>query len=290
MSCPFTSIDCTIRYDNARIITWTLRSGVSYPEHFALQVENSRAGGPWTVLSDELADSCSFVDSRKRNYNVRLDECYRLRYIDLDTGETCLSAIVDAGNHKAYPYSADAENVLKQVEAQIKQSGCTGKLLKKKIWGHRCPRCVDFNGQATVNEHCPRCLGTGIDGGYFPGIDLDILKDSIDTPESPSEVGYIMGEVVKGRCIAYPWIHHGDVWCEDNTNKRYVISRVTPAASYKTTHLVYSITMSAVENADVLHSVKADMLVQETGSWEHEKASTMNNKAGWDEVLSKTRW
>ena len=290
MACPFTSIDCVIRYDNARVLTWTLKPGINYPEHFALLVENSRAGGPWTVLSDELANQCTYVDSRKRNYNTRLNECYRLKYVDLDTGETCMSAIVDAGNHRAYPYSADAENILKQVEEQIKISGCTGKLLKKKVWGHRCPLCTDFKGQATVNEHCPRCLGTGVDGGYFPGIKLDVIKDSISTPETPSELGYLMGESVQCRCIAYPWIHYGDVWCEDNTNKRYVINKVTPSSSYKTTHLIYTMTMTAVENADILHSNKANELVQEEGAWENKEASTKPAKAGWDEVLSNTKW
>jgi len=287
MANPFTSIACTIRHDNARMITWTMLPGANYPEDFILQVENSRTGGEWHVLSTGLQGTCVYIDSRRRNYNTHMNECYRLRMIVPSTGEEHVSDIVDAGNHKAYPYSAEAENVVKQAETQIEESGCHGQLLKRKIWGVHCPLCVDFEGQQTVNEHCPRCLGTGIDGGYFPGIGLWVIKDQITTSESPSQIGFIQGETVQARCIAYPWICYDDVWCEDNTNKRYMIKQITPAASYKTTALVYSLKMMQVEYNDVIHSVPADVLVAEQGSWENKKASTMPSRSGWDEVLEK---
>ena len=238
------------------------------------------------MLSD-VKDQCIFVDSRRRNYNLKLNETYRLRFISPSTKEEYVSGIVEAGNHKAYPYSADAENVIKQLEAQIEISGCMGKLLKKKVWGYHCPLCVDFSGQMTVNEHCPRCLGTGIDGGYFPGVPLGIIKDSISIQESPSEMGYLQGETIQAKCIAYPWISKGDVWCEDNTNKRYVIATATPASSYKTTHLLYTLVMHQVEYNDVLHSPLADERVVNTGEYEIKEASVMPRASGWDEVLSE---
>ena len=146
---------------------------------------------------------------------------------------------------------------------------------------------MDFSGQPTVNEHCPRCLGTGIDGGYFPGIELGIIKDSITIQESPSELGYLHGETIQGRCIAYPWISRGDVWCEENTNKRYVIAAATPASSYKTTHLIYTLQMHQVEFNDVLHTKLADEYVVNTGEYESKEASTMPKNSGWDDVLSE---
>ena len=295
MASPFTSLSCVVRHDNARVLSWTMKPGVDYPANFILRVENSRAGGPWELLADNVQDYCCYVDNRRRNYNKRLNECYRLRMILPDSNEEFVSDIVDAGNHKAYPYSADAENILKNIEAAIKVSGCTGRLLKKRIWGVRCPLCTDFANQATVNEHCPRCLGTGIDGGYFPGIDLDIIKDQIQVSESPSELGYLQGETVQARCIAYPWISKGDVWVEDITNNRYVIAAATPSSSYKQTHLVYTLQMHKVELADVLHTNPANNLVaMKTGTWEDGKLppelpdDTNPNRRpnAWDDVLS----
>lgn len=294
MGNPFTSISCAIRHDNARVVSWTMLQGANYPEDFRIQIENSRAGAPWEVLATDLQNTCVFVDSRRRNYNKRLNECYRLRLTIPCTNEEYLSDIVDAGNCKAYPYSPDAENVLKQVNESMKISGTPGVLLKKKLWGLRCPLCVDFDGQQTVNEHCPRCLGTGIDGGYFPGISLTVIKDSITTSESPSQVGYLQGESVKGRCIAYPWISVGDVWCEDLSNNRYVISNATPTASYKQTHLVYTLTMHKVELSDVLHSQHADDKVVTKDLWTGDTPALMpddtapvHRRNAWDDLLEQ---
>lgn len=287
MANPFTSINCVIRYDNARIVSWTMLPGANYPDDFILSVENSRCGGPWTVLATNLQGTCAFVDSRKRNYNTRMNECYRVRLTSASTNQNYVSEIVDAGDYKAYPYSADAENIIKQVETEMEISGCKGKVLKKKLWGVHCPLCVDFENQPTVNEHCPRCLGTGIDGGYFPGLELWVIKDQISTADQPSQLGYLMGETVQGRCLAYPWLNYGDVWCEDKTNKRYVISKIDPAATYKTTDLVYKITMAQVDFNDVLHTKEADALTVEQDEWPLKEASTMPHGAGWDEVLSK---
>jgi len=292
MGSPFESISCSIRHDGARIITWKMHPGADYPLEMKLQIENARAGEQWEVLCEDVCWDCAYVDSRKRNYNKRLDECYRVRMI-LPRGEEWLSDVVDAGNYKAYPYSAEAENVVTQLEQAVKQSGVTGKLLKRRTWGVRCPDCTDFGGQQTVNEHCPRCLGTGIDGGYFPGLALDMIKDSTETSATPSQTGYLQGESVKARCIAYPWIAVGDVWVEDGSDKRFVIAATTPSASYRQTDLVYTVLMNRVELSDALHSESANRLVQGSHDWAKAPASMPDHVTSsrvrdeWDEVLSQ---
>lgn len=258
MANPFTDVACSIRYDNARVLTWALKPNASYPDNFIIQVENSRAGGPWEVLDDDVQDFCAFVDNRKRNYNKYMNECYRLRLIVPDSQEEYVSDIVNAGKFEAYPYSAEAENVIKQVQKDIELTGCQGVLLKRKHWGKRCPLCTDFPDQQTVNEHCPACLGTGYAGGYYNGISMEIKKDQIKTEETQGRDTIDASEIVTGRCIAYPWVRYGDVWCEKGTNKRFFVDKVTPAASYKQTTLVYQFTMHRLEYTDVLYGGMAD--------------------------------
>ena len=261
MKPPFTSLQAIIRYDNARVITWTLTSDATYPSDFILQIENSRAGGPWEVLDASLADSCFYVDTRRRNYNKYMNENYRLRLLVPSTGEEYVSDVVEAGKFEAYPFSSEAENVIKQAEKAIEISGVTGVLLKKKHWGERCPECTDFNGQNTVNEHCPWCLGTGFKGGFYNGISMSLIKDKIDGVETQVESGIEEAEEVTGRCVAYPWVRYGDVWVEDKTNKRYEIHNVTPTSSYKQVPLIYTITMSKIEYSDVMYTPPADAKV-----------------------------
>lgn len=264
MNPPFTSLQATIRYDNARVLSWTLTPGATYPADSILQVENSRSGGTWEVLDNTLFDSCFYIDTRRRNYNKFMNECYRLRLIvpsSSSEGEEYVSDVVQAGKFEAYPFSSEAENVIKQAEKAIELSGVTGVLLKKKHWGVRCTHCTDFDDQMTVNEHCPWCLGTGFAGGFYNGISMSLIKEKITVEEAQGEDCVEESEVVEGRCVAYPWIRYGDVWVEDKTNKRYMIQHATPISSYKEVPLLYGIKMSKIEYTDVMYTPAADAKV-----------------------------
>ena len=213
------------------------------------------------MLDNTLFNSCFYIDTRRRNYNKYMNECYRLRLTVPSTGEEYVSDVVQAGKFEAYPFSSEAENVIKQAEKDLELSGCTGVLLKKKHWGERCIHCTDFEDNTTVNEHCPWCLGTGFAGGYYNGISMTIKKEKIATDEGQGDDCVEESEVVEGRCIAYPWIRYGDVWVEDKTNKRFYISKATPIANYKEVPLIYGIKMSKVEYSDVLYTPAADAKV-----------------------------
>lgn len=264
MKPPFDSLQVTIRYDNARVLTWTMTSGVILPADAILSVENSRAGGTWETLSDAVIDECFYIDTRRRNYNKYMNECYRLRLVvPHESGnEEYVSSVVQAGNFEAYPFSSEAENVIKQAEKAIELSGVTGVLLKKKHWGQRCEHCTDFDNQVTVNEHCPWCLGTGFKGGFYNGISMSLIKDEIVTDERQGNARVEESEIVKARCVAYPWVRYMDVWVEDRTNKRYQINSVTPISSYKEVPLIYMIQMSRIEYSDVMYTPAADAKVQ----------------------------
>lgn len=273
MSLPFTSIQASIGVHNERIISWTMQPNAAYPEDFILQVENSRSGGPWEVLDNTLANSCFYVDTRRRNYNKYMNECYRLRLIiPHDTGdEEYVSDIVQAGQFKAYPFSSEAMNVIQQAEKAMELSGVTGVLLKKKHWGVRCTHCTDFDNQMTVNEHCPWCLGTGFEGGFYNGISMPLIKDKVEADERQGEAYVEEGEKITARCIAYPWIRYADVWVEDDTNKRYFVKHVTPAAAYKQIPLIYSIELTKIEYTDVMYSKAADAKVEVKDLWDSAK-------------------
>ena len=296
MSLPFTSIQAAIGVHNERIITWTMQPNVSYPADSILQVENSRTGGTWEVLDNNLADSCFYVDTRRRNYNKFMNECYRLRLTIPATASSpkqeYVSDIVQAGMFQAYPFSSEAENVIRMAEKTIELSGVTGVLLKKKHWGVRCTHCTDFDDQNTVNEHCPWCLGTGFAGGFYNGISMSIIKDKITRDEKQMPAHVSEAEKITGRCIAFPWIRYGDVWVEDKTNKRYFVNGVTPTSSYKEVDLIYAIELNKIEYTDIMYSKAADAKVEVKDLWdsslveytpELEQTLEQNTMDAWEE-------
>lgn len=297
MANPFKSVTCSVRYDNARIISWSMLPGGNYPEDFILEVENSRDGGPWETIATNLTNVCAYVDTRRRNYNKYMNENYRVRLKSESTHQNWVSEPVHAGYTDVYPFSSEAQNILKQTQNAIRISGCSGVLLKKKTWGTKCPDCVDFDGQVSVNEHCPKCLGTGILGGYYNGISMGVIKDQIVNKEDDAVMGYNQLETVSGRCIAYPWIRNGDVWVEDGTNKRYNITEAVVISAYKTVPLILKVTMHLLERTDVLYIDPASAKVtlkdvfasaEVTYTPQTEAAQETNSMNSWQATLDNT--
>jgi hypothetical protein len=138
--------------------------------------------------------------------------------------------------------------------------------------------CTDFDGQESVNEHCPHCSGTGVEGGYYPGISLALVKDGISKSERRGQLGRGQVEAFQGRCIAYPWIHVGDVWVEDGTNKRFVINELTPTSTYKTADLVYAIKADRAEYADQVYAPGNSYKVEVKDVWVNAESERLYNE------------
>lgn len=276
MANPIQDATCSIDARNRRVISWTLSRDMGPYNGFELHMENSRAGGPWEVISEDLLNECFFIDDRRRNWNKRMDEHYRLW---LHKGaEEYRSGIIHAGVQYAWPFDTEAKNAITQIQGQIAMSGVAGVLLKERKWGSRCVHCTDFDGQESVNEHCPHCSGTGVEGGYYPGISLALVKDGISKSERRGQLGRGQVEAFQGRCIAYPWIHVGDVWVEDGTNKRFVINELTPTSTYKTADLVYAIKADRAEYADQVYAPGNSYKVEVKDVWVNAESERLYNE------------
>ena len=309
MAGVFNSVTCSVRYDNARVISWNLIPNYAYPADIEYTVERSRAGGQWIPIASGLQDVCAYIDTEKRNFNKYLNDFYRVVLTSPSTGETYVSDSCAAGITEAYPFSSEAANAISQIEKEIELTGRHGVLLKKKEWGKPCPKCTDFNGQSTVNEHCPVCLGTGIDGGYYDGIPLNVTSEVPEVLQQMSQLGVVQSSKMTVRCIAYPWITRGDVWCDTTSNERFYIANVTPRSMYKNVPMVFALTMTKVELTDAMHSPAADTKVATDNPWDdalvtYDPVSTVDEEAeepepeqgdisaesdtiNWKEALSK---
>lgn len=289
MAGVFTSIDCAVRSDGARVVTWTMEPNYTYPADFTITVERSRAGGQWIPIAEDLTGVCAYIDTEKRNFNKYLNDFYRVVLKSATTEEEYVSESCAAGIKSSWPNSSEARNAIASMEREISLTGRTGVLLKKKEWGKPCPKCTDFNGQTTVNEHCPVCLGTGIDGGYYDGIPLNIKGDIPEVTQQLNQLGLVQSEKLTASCIAYPWITRGDVWCDSETNDRYYIATATPASMYKSTPLVYKLVMMKLELTDALHSDEANDKVAADNPWDdslvtYDPVSTPDEEAEEPEV------
>lgn len=274
MSCVFKQVLVSVDQYGNRVVSWSMDPDQNYPDNFVLRIEYARAGGPWETLEDNIQGTCLYIDRRKMNFNKYLNDYYRLVLTvpgeDGEPVETYVSEAVEAGRAHSYPFSAEANNLIRLALLEIKEGGRTGILLKKKEWGERCPHCTDFKDENSVNEQCRYCLGTGILGGYYRGIPYDILVQSFSDAMKVAVSGYEQQNQITAKGIAWPWLHLGDVWVDNLNNERYYINNVAVLSAYKNIPLIYGLSMSRLELTDVMFSDTANELASTPHNWEND--------------------
>lgn len=259
MNNPFKDLTVTIDTYGYKHITWSVNGLYKYPQNCVLSLQYARSGSDkWITLQSNITDACEYIDYERRNSNKKVNDYYRLILSVPNTTQSYTSDPVAAGKHLIFPGKAQVSNLFRLAQKEIDLTGRNGVLLKKKVWGPRCPDCTDFDNENSVNEHCPTCLGTGIIGGYYKGIPMGILEQAQQTAQQVDSMGPAVGSVMGAKCVAWPWIHQGDVWADTNTNQRFYIDQVNVISKYRGFPIVYMLQMKLLELTDVLHSVSAD--------------------------------
>lgn len=269
MSIPFSKIYARVDAKGYRHIVWSLDSSYEYPEDCILSIQYSRAGAQdpqWITLMQNVGDSCQFIDYQRRNYNKKLNDYYRAVLTCPSTGQVYKSQSVHAGDYMPGADSAQLNNLVRLTQLQINKTGRAGVLLKKRVWGQRCPRCTHFDYQDSVNEHCPVCLGTGIKGGYYKGIPMGILQNQTQQAQRVGPYGYEQAQIISAKCVAWPWIHLGDVWVDSVTNDRYYISGANVLSKHRHVPIVYQLQLKLLQLTDVIHSDQADQKLIQAGT------------------------
>lgn len=181
--------------------------------------------GPWTpVDSPPVFDTYFLLDMGQHLHAKELDLYYRVR---LDTGlHTLVSEPVraDGGMPKRDWLNARAI-VRKEYLNMVKgPGGIRGCLLKRRNWGERCRTCTDHDTGAPSQGKCLECFNTGIVGGYYPPVDYWILPTPAPKKTTRNtNSGMATMEDLQARCVAYPMLSPGDVWCSNETGRRYLL-------------------------------------------------------------------
>ena len=272
MASPFKSLKVFLLSDNSRAVYWDFHPGIKLPWDLTLSVEYSRAGGTWQTLQEGLPLCYCYIDPRKTNRNKYNNDYYRV--VLRGDGQEYISDPQQAGVSLVYPYSARGRNLIRLAQLEMARTGRVGFLMKKKTFGQKCPSCKHFQDDAPVNEHCPICLGTGIKGGYYKAIPMNILQMGQNQLQDITQVGSTHSVILQAKSTAWPIICSGDVWVDSNTNQRYYIQQAFVSSSLKHVPLIYDLKMHLLELSDVLHTQKAQQALQEAfvdvGDWKKE--------------------
>jgi len=158
-----------------------------------------------------------------KQYDFNQDRYYKILAIkkDLTTqffSETVFIGIHFNGHHDTMRY---AEYMLYGY-----YHGEPSKLIKRKSFGARCPKCWSSERQQMILSHCDVCNGTGYATGWYQPIQAQISFDSAPKKTDSEKEFENVYNTKRARMSNYPIVRAKDIVINSDDDKRYTITHV----------------------------------------------------------------
>lgn len=198
-------------------VAWRAGSDDVPAEDMLFMVQwSERDSGPWNDAFDaplEGAVSASGVGPGRRSSWPSLF----VRVSALDPSGSVLASSAPASPGPAMDRKAFLEyrdSLRREGLALSKLAGTRTMVHQRPALSCPCPECSDPILGGNMDSHCPRCAGTGIDGGYFPPV--EILADWSGEPEgsgtrTQGQAGPEESEARSVRMLPFPSVSSRDV-------------------------------------------------------------------------------
>jgi hypothetical protein len=251
-------------------ICWELaESSTFFKGRYHFFVDYGNAGtDEWIALNEEpIVDDCCYYDPCRRTWDSLMTGYYRVRLVlpDEPGCPVCKSEPARADLNLPRTAWLQARQIIRLEYLQQRHQdgvgeGSPGLLLKRKKFGQACPRCLDWDTKEITDSSCPICYGTGIVGGYYPGIEYWVtfgggLKRRLDFKQ-PS--GVTSNPMEGGRVIMYPHIDTRDIWVDVRTDRRWLIDSYQVIASFRGLDLIAQAKLHLIQANDIAYGVPVD--------------------------------
>lgn len=106
--------------------------------------------------------------------------------------------------------------------------GIQSYLFRRKTYGLRCSKCWNSLTEMVMDDHCPDCLGTSFEGGYFNPAPLYIQFDASSNQLAKTYFGNYEPNQIGGWTISIPLIRPDDIIVRSGDWNIYKVTRITP--------------------------------------------------------------
>ena len=140
-----------------------------------------------------------------------------------------------------------------------RHNGVRLAVLKKRLWGQRCPECYDAVTRSITKENCLTCYATGFVGGYWEPV---VLYGRINTPfnvnASTSERGKDEAATQLITLLDIPLLQDNDLIVELDSNQRHLVRKqTTTELRRKAVH--QQVTTSIIERGAIEYEIPVDL-------------------------------
>lgn len=242
-----------------------------YPWIFQLQVGNS--GNPnaddWENVGLSVENTCYAIDSDQRVYGKTQSTHYRVK-LSTTNGEyysdpTAKSGILNVRDWRM------AREIVRRERLRFRLSAQDGYLLKRRLNGENCTRCLDLQTGEVTDPYCPECRGTGKQCGYYYPMsciwaDLDTRTHKLNQ-DNQGNRGTVKDIVIRARMLMLPIVDEYDIWVSRQTDERYYIHSIQNAAEIRGVPIIANVELRPAPFSDVVYSIpipQQDAWLQET--------------------------
>jgi len=254
----FQDVIVTPAREGGTLVQWQLSSHIRDEGDylFTLQVGNAGVSDPkaWKDVETKV-DACHFIDRIRRLPGAYSFTHYRLK---LETSEAVyFSRPIHTFGKLNYADYQQYKAIIRTEGIQLASNdGTRGTLLKRKISGRKCPRCIDFGTGEVKDGNCKFCYGTGWIGGYYEPIPCFYinLQPMGSTIKAEVEMqGQVADTQSVGRAIASPILISGDVWVSGESSERFRIMQLKHLVEMRGIPVVYQVGLERIPFSDVVY-------------------------------------
>lgn len=234
-----------------------------------------------------IIDGCIALDPFPRQFAALPDYSYRLRLlqpenIDPATGHCtyCIGEPTPSGRVWAKDDWLQARRITrKHYLLQLRRTNKSdrGVLLKRRRWGEKCTRCLDWDVRQPKDPRCLVCWGTGFTGGYFSAMEFLITWgapwNKAFKPDPQVNVRYDIAR--EGWSVGHPMLETDDVYVRLGSGERYILKEIETKAEIGGFPIMHGIKAMLAPATDIVYSVPLDnpTPIPEDGSSSSSQAS-----------------
>ena len=168
-----------------------------------------------------------FVDGTERRDGMDREAYYAIAVRDRDTNERWDSMPQRIGSNWGKYQWRMAREIVRQETKRMRKGaapGVRGLLFKRRNHGEKCTACTALHTNKVEKVDCDICYGTGVVGGYYPGIEVWVdQKPERTVRKLTTEEGMIADVVSSWRVLAWPRFEANDFWVDASQDLRYLI-------------------------------------------------------------------
>lgn len=225
--CPILSQGASGGFD----VFWEI-TGASFTPTFQVSMADTESG-PWTALLSTKTANLFLLNAGTQRLNMQ--SALTWFKVGVYNGSSLIAESwpMDARNGMARRDYLRYREILRRWRIFFDKTPCNpGFLVRRKIYGTKCPVCMDEILATPVSSECSTCYGTGIVGGYFDPFQMRADWVAGNLPRSTNTSKEVQGpqQIQKPniKIFGYPDAKSEDIWVDFGSRYFYIVEAVNP--------------------------------------------------------------